>query len=258
MDVTGEDLRGSRFDGVDLSEAEFHDVGMEGTRFREVRMRGVVMRGIEVSDVEIDGYIGRLVVNGVDVAPYVEAELNRRHPERPKMRPTDPAGFREAWEIIERLWAGTVERARGLDPRLLHESVDGEWSFIETLRHLVFATDSWIRRAVLGEPAPWHPLGLGCDGMDEIPNIPRDHAARPSLDEVLELRRDRMAGVREVLANLTVEQLASDTVAVLEPAGWPESRSYPVARCLRCVLNEEWEHRLFAERDLDVLTARPR
>jgi DinB superfamily len=35
---------------------------------------------------------------------------------------------------------------------LLHESVGGEWSFIETLRHLVFATDSWIRRAILGDP----------------------------------------------------------------------------------------------------------
>jgi hypothetical protein len=66
------------------------------------------------------------------------------------MRPTDPAGFREAWDTVERLWDGTVERARGLDPALLHESVDGEWSFVETLRHLVFATDAWIRRGILG------------------------------------------------------------------------------------------------------------
>ena len=56
--------------------------------------------------------------------------------------------------MVERLWDGTVARARRLDPDLLHESVDGEWSFIETLRHLVFATDSWIRRAILGDPAP--------------------------------------------------------------------------------------------------------
>jgi hypothetical protein len=40
-----------------------------------------------------------------------------------------------------------------LDPALLHESVAGEWSFTETLRHLVFATDAWVRRAVLGDPA---------------------------------------------------------------------------------------------------------
>lgn len=247
MEFTGEDLRGARFEHVDLS----------GATFREAKLDRVLMRGMEVVDLDIDGYIGKLVVNGVDVAPLVEAELDRRYPERPKMRPTDPAGYREAWEIIERLWAGTVERARGLDPKLLHESVNDEFSFIETLRHLVFATDAWIRRAVLGEPAPWHPLGLGCDGMDDIPNVPDDRAARPSLDEILEIRRDRMDGMREVLANLTEEQLASDTVAVLEPPGWPESKSFPVARCLRCILNEEWEHRLFAERDLDLLTARP-
>lgn len=247
MDFIGEDLRDSRFEHVDLS----------GTTFREATLDRVVMRGVEVLDLDIDGYIGKLVVNGVDVAPLVEAELDRRYPERPKMRPTDPAGYREAWEIIERLWAGTVERARGLDPELLHASVDGEFSFIETLRHLVMATDSWIRRALLGEPAPWHPLGLGCAGMEDVPNIPRDRAARPSLDEILAVRRDRMDGMRDVLANLTEEQLASDTVAVLEPEGWPPSKSYPVAKCLRCILNEEWQHRLFAERDLDLLTARP-
>ena len=97
------------------------------------------------------------------------------------MRPTDPAGFREAWDIIERLWAGTVERARALAPEQLHESVDGEWSFIETLRHLVFATDAWVRRAILGDPSPWDPLDLPWDEMPDTPGIPRDReAVRPS------------------------------------------------------------------------------
>ena len=145
MDFTGEDLRDSRFEFVDLT----------GATFREAKLDRVVMRGVEVLDLDIDGYIGKLVVNGVDVAPLVEAELDRRYPERPKMRPTDAAGYREAWEIIERLWAGTVERARGLDPELLHESVNGEFSFIETLRHLVFATDSWIRSpGAMGRGSP--------------------------------------------------------------------------------------------------------
>ena len=38
--------------------------------------------------------------------------------------------------------------------------------------------------------------------------------------------------------------------------GWPQPRSYPVRECLLCILNEEWQHRLYAERDLDVLEAR--
>src|SRR3712207_9433609 len=83
------------------------------------------------------------------------------------MRPTDPAGFREAWDVVERLWEGTVERARRLDPELLHESVDGEWSFVETLRHLLFATESWVHRVILGQPAPWHPLSLPWNGMPD-------------------------------------------------------------------------------------------
>jgi hypothetical protein len=29
-----------------------------------------------------------------------------------------------------------------------------------------------------------------------------------------------------------------------------------VRGCLLCILNEEWEHRLYAERDLDALEAR--
>jgi hypothetical protein len=73
-----------------------------------------------------------------------------------------------------RLWDRTVERARRLSPELLHESVGGEWSFIETLRHLVFATDSWIRRAILGDPSPWDPLDLPWDEMPDTPGMPRD------------------------------------------------------------------------------------
>jgi hypothetical protein len=171
------------------------------------------------------------------------------------MRPTDPAGFRAAWDVVERLWGDTVERARRLDPALLHESVAGEWSFVETLRHLVFATDAWVRRAILGDPAPWHPLDLPWDEMLDTSGVPRDRAARPSLDEVLELRRDRMSTVRRLVDGLTEQSLAGHTEPVEGP-GWPQPRAYPVRDCLLTVLNEEWEHRLYAERDLDVLAGR--
>ncbi|HVQ89181.1 MAG TPA: DinB family protein [Actinomycetes bacterium] len=250
-----EDLRDSRFERVDLSGSQFQTVDLTDTRFRGVEFNRVVMRGVGLYDVDIHGEIMNLTVNGVDVAPLVDAELNRRYPERPKMRPTDPAGFREAWVVVERLWGETVDRARTLDPELLHESVDGEWSFTETLRHLAFATDSWIRRAILGDPSPWDPLDLPWDEMPDTPGVPRDRDARPSLDVVLELRRDRMSTMREVLDGLTEESLNSDTEPIEGP-GWPESRSYPVRECLLCILNEEWEHRLYAERDLDALEAR--
>lgn len=253
---TGDDLRGSRFERVDLTGAEFRAVDLSHARFRGVDLSGVVMRGVELVDARIDGEIQNLLINGVDVAPLVNAELDRRHPERARMRPTDPDGFREAWDIVERLWDGTVGRARGLD-RLLHESVDGEWSFIETLRHLVFATDAWVRRAILGDPSPWDPLDLPWDEMPDTPGIPRDREVRPPLEEVLTLRRDRMATVRTVIDGLTDESLASHTAPV-EGAGWPPPRSFPLRECLLIVLNEEWHHRQFAERDLDALEAHAR
>ena len=72
---------------------------------------------------------------------------------------------------------------------------------------------------------------------------------------MLALRADRMATVRQVLADLTDARLAGMTEPVLEP-GYPEPQSFPVRRCLGAILNEEWEHRLYAERDFDVLEAR--
>jgi DinB superfamily/Pentapeptide repeats (8 copies) len=248
------DLRGSRFERVDLSDAQFRAVDLSGARFRGVDLSGAVMRGVELVDADIHGEIVDLRINGVDIGPLVEAELDRRFPARAKMRPADPAGFCEAWDIVERLWGQTVGRARGLPPELLHESVDGEWSFIETLRHLVFATDAWIRRAILGDPSPWNALDLPWDEMPDTPGVPRDRDARPPLQEVLELRRDRMSTVRQLVEGLTDVSLDSDTEPVEGP-GWPRPRSYPVRECLLVILNEEWEHRLYAERDLDALQA---
>jgi hypothetical protein len=244
-DFLREDLAGSRFEDLYLTNARFHNVDMTGAR----------ITGTVLVDVDISGEIQDLRVNGVDVVPLVEAELNRRYPDRVKMRPVDPAGFREAWDILERLWDGTVSRARSLAPELLHERVDGEWSFVETLRHLVFATDAWVRRAILGDPSPWDPLDLPHDDMTDRPGVPRDRDARPSLDEVLALRADRMGTARSVIAGLTDERLTEMTEPVPEP-GYPNSESFPVRECLLNILNEEWAHRLYAERDLDRLQLR--
>jgi uncharacterized damage-inducible protein DinB len=196
-----------------------------------------------------------VVVNGVDVGAYVEAELERRYPERAALRRGDADGFRESWAISRRSWEATVARARRLPEELLDERVDGEWSFIETLRHLVFCTDAWLLRALLGDPSPYWPLGLPHDEMPDVPGVPRDYETRPTLAEVLAVRADRAAAVEKVLARLTDEQLEGSTEPVREP-GYPASESFPVRRCLHAVVGEESLHRQFAERDLEVLERR--
>ena len=251
-DFLGDDLRGSVFDGADLRDSLFRKVDLSGSRFRSVDIGHVEMRGVELYDVDIRGEILNVRINGVDIGPLVTAELDRRYPDRAKMRPVDAAGFREAWDVVERLWGATSARARELDPAVLHESVAGEWSFTETLRHLVFATDAWVRRVIQGDPSPWDPLDLPWDDMADTPGVPRDRDVRPALDDVLALRRDRMSTVRAVIDSLTDESLDAYTEPVEAP-GWPPPRSFAVRECLLIVLNEEWEHRLYAERDLDVL-----
>ncbi|WP_406051599.1 DinB family protein [Kribbella sp. NBC_00889] len=237
---------------VDLRGVVVRDVDLRGARFERVKLRGAVMRGMDLGQVRIDGDIEGLVINGVEVEAHVSAELDRRYPDRVKMRPTGVPGFREAWDVVERLWDGTDERARKLPSELLHESVDGEWSFIQTLRHLAFATDAWICRVILGDPAPWHPLDLPFDEMSETPGVPWDRDVRPSLEDVLQLRRDRMAVVRRYVDDLTEDALNADTSPVPGP-GWPPPDNYSIREILLLLLNEEWQHRLYAERDLAAL-----
>ena len=259
-----QDLNGARFERVSLRSASFSQVHLNDARLRRVDLTGaevtsaklhhVKLRGVELYDVDITGDLNNVIVNGVDIAPLVEAELNRRDPERSKMSPDDVEGFKEAWRILERLWAGTVETARSLPAETLHTSVDGEWSFIQTLRHLNFASAAWVGRMILGNPSPWHPLDLPWDEAPGWEGIPWDREARPTLDEVLEVRRQRQAMVAGVIESLTEQQLASH-VSRTEP-GWPRSDDFPLKECLKIVLNEEWEHRRYAERDLAALADR--
>ena len=191
-------LQRAKFHQVHLNDADFNDVDLTGAQFREVFFKDVVMRGAGFVNSRIEGEIDGLTVNGVDVAPLVQAELERREPDLAKMRPTDPDGFREAWDMLERLWAETVERARGCRrPRCTSRSTASGRSSRRcgTSRSRpsagCAARSSATRRR--GAPVP----AVGPDARH--PGVPRDRAARPSLDEALALRLDRQATVRQVV-----------------------------------------------------------
>src|SRR3954453_459164 len=153
-------MLGAQFQAVDLTGAEFTYVDLDGARFREANFRRVTITSSDLVDVKITaGDLEDVVINDVEVAPLVDAELNRRDPERALAHPSDADGFRRGWALLEQRWSETVAHARTLPPEQLQASVNGEWSFIETLRHLVFASKSWVGRGILGDPSPWHPLG---------------------------------------------------------------------------------------------------
>jgi hypothetical protein len=248
-------MRGARFDGVDLSGAAFAHVDLDGATFRGASFRRVTISGSDLVDVMITaGDLENVMINDVEIVPLVDAELNRRDPDRALVHPVDADGFRRGWALLEQRWAETVAHARRLPPEQLHASVDGEWSFVETLRHLVFATQSWVGRGVLGDPAPWHPLGLPWTEAPDDWDLPRDLEARPSLDEVLAVRATFQAMVRRVVEDLTDDRL--DTVPdVVVDGPWPPPGE-TVRQCLGVVLDEEYAHRRYAERDLAVLMSR--
>jgi hypothetical protein len=249
----------ARFTGSDdLRGAEFVDVDLSGARFVEADLSGVVMRGVGVDGADIDAPWllldgGTLLVNGVDVAPFVEAELNRRFPGRSQQRAADPEGLRAAWDVLQRTWDATLARAAAMPEGTVDVSVAGEWSFAQTLRHLVLATDMWFGGAVRGIEQPFHPLGLrdaatAAGGPEQDGAAAAAPAITPSYDDVLEARAGRVALVRDFLATVTPEELATERRNPHDP-----SRPETTLSCLHVVLEEEWEHHRFAVRDLDAL-----
>jgi hypothetical protein len=251
-----DELQGARFTRTDLS----------GARFRDVDLRGAKIADSDLTGVAVSGGIKGMRVNGVEVAPLVEAELDRRHPERITVRAAkDPDTTRVAWELVEALWAATHARARQLPEGARQARVDEEWSFTETLRHLVFVTDAWASRTILGEERPFHAFGLWTMEVEsELParrellsSFGLDIDSTPTFDEVLAVRLDRMAVVRRIVEEMTPEQWARP--AALNPApGHPAPAGIPAGMCLGVVVQEEYAHHQYAIRDLEVLESRIR
>ncbi|SCF16801.1 DinB superfamily protein [Micromonospora coriariae] len=234
-----------------VQDATFVDRDLRGARFTRSTLAGAVMRGVDVRELDIDApwlADGALLVNGVDVAPLVEAELNRRFPGRELRQATDTASLRAAWAATERAWAAAVDRVMSMPEGAADVSVNGEWSFAQTLRHLAFATDAWLGKAILRLPQPFHPLGqphveYETDGFD----MSVFSTEQPTFAELLEVRAERQASVRDFLTTVTPELLAEP-----RPTAWSAEHQEPVLHCLHVIFDEEWEHLRFALRDLDA------
>ncbi|WP_433021662.1 DinB family protein [Kribbella sp. CA-294648] len=238
----------------DLEGAEFVDVNARGARFTRSDLSEAVMRAVEINGADIDapwllepGNV--LLVNGVNVVPLVDAELDRRFPGRSQRKAATPEGLQDAWAALEKTWSATLDRVRAMPAGTPDRSVDGEWSFAQTLRHLVMATDTWLGRAIKGLDQPYHPIGqpnieYETDGND----MTVFSATQPRYDEVLAVRAERIAMVRDYLADVTEDDLAST-----RPNPWAPQHPETVLSCLHTILEEEWEHHRYATRDLSRL-----
>src|SRR3954447_12051753 len=95
-------FRGASFRYADLSGATFRDCDMSGVRIVSSMVDGLVVSGFS-------GRAGRIVVDDVDVSAYVAAELDRRHPERVRLREARTIDdLRAVWADLESLWDDTL------------------------------------------------------------------------------------------------------------------------------------------------------
>ncbi|MCG5448062.1 MULTISPECIES: DinB family protein [Micromonospora] len=230
---------------------DFVDRDLRGARFNRSTLAGAVMRGVDVDALDIDApwlAEGTFLINGVDVVPLVEAELNRRFPGRDLRHADNPDDLRVAWAALERAWAAAVDRAVSMPEGAVDVSIDGEWSFAQTLRHLAFAADTWLGKSILRLPQPFHPLGqphaeYETEGFD----VSIFAVEQPTFAATLELRAERQAMVRDFLVAVTPELLAET-----RPAAWWPEKQVSVLHCLHVIVGEEWQHLRFALRDLDA------
>jgi DinB superfamily/Pentapeptide repeats (8 copies) len=230
------------FEG-DLTEAVFWGADMSRARFRDVDFTGARISHAWVVDVEIDAFVDKLVVNGVDVTGYVN-QRDEWYPLRAMIRASDPDGLRAAWAALEEAWAPTIARAQALGEDRAQESVNEEFSFVQTARHLVFAMEKWFNVPILGES--FHAMGLPNTGSLDFPWPGLDYRVEPSLAEALAVRADRAAKFRAYLADVDAADFRRE-VEVLE------NGKAAVLDCLQTVMEEEFWHNRYAQRDLAVL-----
>jgi hypothetical protein len=234
----------------DFEGATFVKANFTGATFRFSDVRGVTMRGVDVDGLDIDShdlFLGTLVVNGVDVVPLVDAELNRQFPGRELQKAQTPEGLRKAWVAVQAAWQTTVA-ATPMD--LVDAHVEDEWSLAQTLRHLVLATDAWLRGAILRMEQPFHEIGQIFTGADQMGfDVSIFRADPPSYEEVVTVRAERQQSVTDFLATATAELLAEERV---DPWGGGDWRP-TVGDCVRVILEEEWAHLRYVRRDLSRL-----
>ena len=235
----------SNFEG-----ATFVGTSFKGATLRSCDVSGVTMRSVDVAGLDIDShdlFFAGLIVNGVDVVPLVDAELNRQFPGRELQKAQTPEGLRDGWVAVRAAWHVTVTNT----PReLVDAHVEDEWSLAQTLRHLVLATDAWLGGGIMGMEQPFHEIGLIFTGAAEMGfDMSIFRADEPTFDDILAVRAERQQMVTDFLGTATPELLAEERDNPWGGGDWHPT----VGDCVRVILEEEWAHLRYVRRDLALL-----
>jgi hypothetical protein len=232
-----------RIENKDWTNAEFRNVSFMGSR----------MRDVDFMNAKISGRIDGLIINDLDIGALFHQEIDRRHPERKKLFGADPASMRVGVDIVVSQLEATWGRARKLTEEQRNQRVDDEWSVIETIRHLIFAFDAWIKRALLGEDDPFDPIALPPTFLPPTaPGMSCDPDAKPSFEEALAVWKDRVALLNEIVDALAPDEL--ERPIVTKGDGYPPpGHETRVIGPLWTIIEESWWHNRFMNRDMDSI-----
>ncbi len=237
-------LGAKEFEGATFIKTSFKGATLRFSDVSSVKMRSVDVDGLDIDSHDL--FLGSLYVNGVDVVPFVDAELNRQFPGRELQNARTPEGMRKGWVAVQSAWRTTVADT---PPELMDAHVEDEWSLAQTLRHLLLATDAWLRGAILRMEQPFHEIGQIFTGADEMGfDMSIFRADPPDYDEILTVRAERQRLVTNFLATVTPELLAEERE---DP--WGGDWRPTVGDCIRVILEEEWAHLRYIRRDLALL-----
>ena len=210
-------LRKASFEEVNLEGASVHNANLSGASFDDVNLSGATIRSATVANLSIEGaYIRGLTIDGIRVDLLVQEELDRRDPERVRLRitdPEDPECVRAVMARLEKVRAMFYAVLRGASPGLLiRRPRPDEWSAIECVRHLVFAEELYVNRWILRNDQPWSKIALLPDFLAERPAY-ADVGSAPTedLESVLAAWDTIHTRTHGVLRSLTPELLRRDT-----------------------------------------------
>jgi hypothetical protein len=209
----GRDMAGAVFRDVNLEGAAFENVNLIGAEFYNVSLARSSIRNASLQDLTIDdANLKGLTISGLRIDLLIEDELDRRDPERQRLRMADrhdPESVLFVMEQLEEIRRGFYATLRAADPPLLvRRPAPGRWSAIENVRHLLFAEDSYLNRRILGNDEPLSKLGLvpahleGDPGVDDVGTEPCEE-----LEPVLAAWDGAHARTRAYLAGVTPEEL---------------------------------------------------
>jgi hypothetical protein len=140
----------------------------------------------------------------------------------------------------------TLQRAASFSGEEQAHGVNGEWSTIESFRHLVLVVDLWLSKTILGDADPFDPMALPPTFMPpKLPGTSIDPDADPTFDEASEVLRGRLAAVRSYVETLTDEELGRAVPA----------HASTVGGALSVLFGELQAHDRFVNRDLDAIEA---